>query len=208
MCILSILIYFDYLNKFRGKDIYIIENEGVWEVCNEGDEICFGNGNYGFETLHVRSNWEEFIANPNELFKKNFEDFKKWKFLNMGVSVCFFLQFILQQVFNICRDKKKVNRIPITIQLQANFVFAIVNTIVFQLIAGMMDYTDFLPKNAITKDYIDNLVAFVLILAFGRFFLLFLVIPDISKMLLTIFTMLIDVMPFAFIMVCYIVFAS
>ena len=82
------------------------------------------------------------------------------------------------------------------------------NQVVYQTITMVMDYKDFLPENRGTKDYIDYLVAFVLILAFGRFFLLFLVVPSISKMLLTIITMLIDVMPFAFIMVCYILFST
>jgi len=63
-------------------------------------------------------------------------------------------------------------------------------------------------ENQTQKDRIDMLVVVVLLLAMSRFFMLFLVLPSISKMLLTLVAMLIDVLPFAFIMACYIVIAT
>jgi hypothetical protein len=77
MCFLSILIYFDYLSKFRGIDVYVTKESGsnTWTICND-EEACFGNPNYGFESLKVRSNWVEFTNNREALIKQNFEEFK------------------------------------------------------------------------------------------------------------------------------------
>lgn len=55
------------------------------------------------------------------------------------------------------------------------------------------------------KNNFDYMMIFVLILSWIRFFIYFLVIRDISKMLLTIWEMLADTVSFIFIVVCYFV---
>lgn len=62
--------------------------------------------------------------------------------------------------------------------------------------------------NDAKKNNIDYAVALLLVLALGRFFILFLVVPSISKMLLTLVYMMIDVGPFLFIMICYLMFST
>jgi hypothetical protein len=47
------------------------------------------------------------------------------------------------------------------------------------------------------------MVAILMVLILSRFFILQLVVPSVSKMMLTLFAMLWDVMPFNFIMVVY-----
>lgn len=115
------------------------------------------------------------------------------------------LSFILQQVFNLCRDKK-VNMLVINKQIYMNVVFACTSSAVYWYITTMLDYKSMMDENQ--KNYIDYLVAFVLTLAWSRFFFLFLVVPSISKMILTLFTMLIDVGPFALLMLLYIILAT
>ena len=70
-----------------------------------------------------------------------------------------------------------------------NVVFACTSSAVYWYITTMLDYKSMMDENQ--KNYIDYLVAFVLTLAWSRFFFLFLVVPSISKMILTLFTMLI-----------------
>lgn len=59
--------------------------------------------------------------------------------------------------------------------------------------------------NPTMKNNFDYMMIFVLILSWIRFFIYFLVIRDISKMLLTIWEMLADTVSFIFIVVCYFV---
>jgi hypothetical protein len=58
------------------------------------------------------------------------------------------------------------------------------------------------------KNKVDLLVAGVLSLVFARPMLLFLVVPAVSKMLLTLVAMLIDVGPFSMLMFCYLFAAT
>ena len=58
------------------------------------------------------------------------------------------------------------------------------------------------------KKLIDWAVAIVFILALGRYFLLQLVVSEVSKMLLTLIYMVIDVIPFAVIMLAYMYLAT
>ena len=56
-----------------------------------------------------------------------------------------------------------------------------------------------------SKDTLDYLMIFVLVFSWLRFFIYFLVIRDISKMLLTIYEMLADTLSFILIVICYFV---
>lgn len=53
------------------------------------------------------------------------------------------------------------------------------------------------------KDMIDYMLTLVMTIALGRFFQLFLVVEKVSKMLLTLYVMILDVWPFAIIMLAY-----
>ena len=58
------------------------------------------------------------------------------------------------------------------------------------------------------RPYLDTLASVVVAAALIRFFLYFLLIGNISKMLLTLFYMVIDVIPFTLIFICYLLFIS
>ena len=57
------------------------------------------------------------------------------------------------------------------------------------------------------KSKIDWLVSIVIMLAYLRLFILFLVIPSVSRMLLTLAAMLKDVTEFFALMLCYLFFS-
>lgn len=63
-------------------------------------------------------------------------------------------------------------------------------------------------KKANDKDNVDILVTIVIVLGMYRFFILFLVVESISKMLLTLKVMVADVWPFMVIMLAYYLFGT
>jgi len=71
-----------------------------------------------------------------------------------------------------------------------------------------MHDAEFLMKGGKDKDMVDYLVALVISLTWFRLFMFFLVVPGVSNMLLTLVKMLVDVLPFGFIMICYLTFAT
>jgi len=115
------------------------------------------------------------------------------------MSAMLLLNFVLRMVFNIFKQQG-CNLLTPDKFLNIDVVFAISNAIIYWYIT-MQPYQVFADRNQ--KDQLDFLVVFVLMLNWGRFFMLFLVIPSVSKMLLTLVAMLVDVGPFAFIMACY-----
>ena len=132
------------------------------------------------------------------------ESFKKWAAFQYGISGVLILSFLFRQIFNICRDRK-VNMLVINKWIIIDVLFAVTSFILFYFISNFVDHEDIMNEQF--KDYIDNFVALVLALAWIRFFTMFLVVQEISKMILTLVNMLVDVIPFLFIMICYILFA-
>ena len=59
----------------------------------------------------------------------------------------------------------------------------------------------------VPKNKIDVVVALLMTLVLSRFFILQLVVPSVSKMMLTLFAMLWDVMSFNVIMLIYLIFS-
>jgi len=59
--------------------------------------------------------------------------------------------------------------------------------------------------NRTEKDKLDLMVALVFALLWARPFMLFLVVPSVSKMLLTLVAMLRDVIPLLTLVLCYII---
>ena len=75
-----------------------------------------------------------------------------------------------------------------------------VSLLVFQYIITH-DYTDLVDE--VKKNTIDWYVSIVIMLIWTRFFLFFLVVPSVSKMLLTLVAMVYDVKSFFMVMVAY-----
>lgn len=122
----------------------------------------------------------------------------------MTVSFLLMLSFILRQIFNFFQDPEE-NLLAVDKYLTLDFTFSTVNYLVFQYIVVLP--VSYILDNE-KKDTLDIMVVTVLMLNWSRFFVLFLVIPSVSKMLLTLISMLVDVGPFTLIMICYMIFAS
>ena len=114
------------------------------------------------------------------------------------------LSFFLRQIFNI-RKKKEVNLITLDKFLNIDVLCAVSSALIYWYIT-IQDYTVMLDDGS--KDFLDYLVAFVFILVWARPFMLFLVVPSVSKMLLTLVAMLIAVRGFSLLCICYLIWAT
>ena len=112
------------------------------------------------------------------------------------------LQIILRAVFNVCTKKKKVQIDKWSIMDAIN---AILNIFAFEFIINMPGWV---LEETQYKYYIDYLMIAVLIISWLRFFSYFLIVKEISKMLLTIYEMLADTLSFIFIVVCYLLIVA
>jgi len=83
-CMVILVIYFDYLDRFRGNDIYMESHLAangtvVTSICMDEDE-CYGVGNYDFSELKPR---KQYLTTEERLesSKVNLEAFKEWTLL-------------------------------------------------------------------------------------------------------------------------------
>ena len=83
--------------------------------------------------------------------------------------------------------------------------FAFIN---FAICFYMFNYGQQFFIDDLKSPYLDMLASVVVAVALIRIFLYFLLIGNISKMLLTLFYMVIDVIPFTLIFVCYLFFVA
>ena len=111
------------------------------------------------------------------------------------------LTLILRIAFNM-KKMNHINSIEMDVFIKGDVIFSIVSVLVFYVIS-VYPPTAFLKGNESQKDICDLLVCLVLILAFSKYFLLFLIQEEISKMLLTLIFMLIDVKNFTFVLLIY-----
>lgn len=82
---------------------------------------------------------------------------------------------------------------------------AALNIIAFEVIINIPMWV---LEDEQTKYMIDYLMIAVLIVSWLRFFIYFLIVREISKMLLTIYEMLADTLSFVFIVVCYLLIVA
>ena len=141
-------------------------------------------------------------TNQTLIFSQRFEDYMSthigWQY---GISGTLILSFILRQVFNV-RKKKEVNAIALDIFLQIDMMAAISSGLLFYILT----FTDTETLVDIEKkDVLDWIVAVVFVFIWAKPAILFLVVPSISKMLITLIFMLQDVAAFMVIMIIYII---
>jgi hypothetical protein len=82
---------------------------------------------------------------------------------------------------------------------------AALNIIAFEVIVNI---SSGILEDEQTKYMLDYLMIAVLIISWLRFFIYFLIVREISKMLLTIYEMLADTLSFVFIVVCYLLIVA
>jgi hypothetical protein len=99
-------------------------------------------------------------------------------------------------VFNIIADKK----VPLDKWTIMDAIMALMYILAVNIVASF-DYLFFMDDDK--KDYLDYFMIFVLIISWLRFFFYFLIIRDISKLLLTIVAMVGDTLNFLIFVTCY-----
>jgi len=112
------------------------------------------------------------------------------------------LNYIYRNIFNF---RTEGNTITTDIFIKLDIVFAVSSFCVFQYITTH-DYTDLVNEEK--KNTLDWLVSFVIMLIWSRFFLFFLVVPSVSKMLLTLVAMIYDVQSFFMVMAAYLLMGT
>lgn len=107
---------------------------------------------------------------------------------------------MLRLVFNTKIDTEVINPLEIDSYVKSDLLFSFIASFSqFFIVLLGADYI----KTEANKNVVDYLITLVMVVALGRFFQLFLVIEKVSKMLLTLYVMLLDVWPFAVIMLAY-----
>lgn len=128
-------------------------------------------------------------------------EYVNWNFFALFFSGGLLLQLILKVIYNTCA-KKKIGFDKWTIM---DSLSAFLNIFAVELVSGLRaeDFNN--PKK---KDIVDYFMIFVLCICWLRFFTYFLVIRDISKLLLILVAMIGDTLAFMFIVCCFILIMS
>jgi hypothetical protein len=95
------------------------------------------------------------------------------------------------------------NNLTVDTFLAVDIISAVYGAFVFWFVAFYSNPDTMMDTKK--KFRMNAMVAFLLVLVLCRFFILQLVVPNVSKMLLTLVSMLRDVKAFAFLMLCYII---
>jgi hypothetical protein len=82
---------------------------------------------------------------------------------------------------------------------------ALLNIGAFEFIVNMPIW---ILQQTSSKYLVDYLIIAILIISWLRFFIYFLLVREISKMLLTIYEMLTDTLSFVFIVMCYLLIVA
>lgn len=113
------------------------------------------------------------------------------------LSSSLLLQIVLRGIFNVLTKKQGVQIDKWSIMDALN---AVLNIFAFEFIIHMPTW---MFEDSKYKYNLDYLMIAVLIISWLRFFIYFLIVREISKMLLTIYEMLADTLSFVFIVICY-----
>ena len=134
--------------------------------------------------------------------KEKLELFKSYRFNQYAISAVILLNYLFRQYFNF---RTEGNAIETDVFVKLDILFALVSLGVFQFITTH-DYTDLVDE--VKKNTIDWYVTLVIMLIWSRMFIFFLVVPSVSKMLLTLIAMIYDVQSFFMVMVAYLLMGT
>ena len=205
--------YFNYLYLvlFRGNLDYVLEV--ISPVLNENEEPVMENGevvmqttyeirdfiwdfsNYDFPLLLPLTPSKTGDARINEL-KENLETYRSLQLLSLVCAASLIYQLVIKLVYNTFADKK----VPIDRWTIMDAFMAVMYIIAVNLVASF-DYKFFMDKYA--KDNLDNFMVVIMVISWARFFFYFLMIKEISKLLLTIVAMIGSTFSFLIFLGCY-----
>ena len=129
------------------------------------------------------------------------KSYVNWNSLALLFSGGLLFQLLLKIIFNIF-SKNKISIDKWTIM---DSLSAFLNIVAVQLITNIKPDLFLIPQ---TKDMVDYFMIFVLCIAWLRFFCYFLVIRNISKLLLILVAMIGDTLAFMFILCCFLLIVA
>jgi len=184
------------LHLFKGDRRYIKTTynnaTGEWEtiLLNFDEDASL----YDFDSVSLTPNKQD-DSRLQEL-AMNLLDYINWNFLALFFSCSLLFQLILKILFNMC---SKYN-VAIDKWALLDTICAVLNIVAVSIVSNISPY---LILNDTQKDYLDYFMILVQIVSWFRFFIYFLVVRSISKMLLTLIEMIGDTFSFLFIVACY-----
>ena len=118
-------------------------------------------------------------------------------------SLCY--SIALKLLFNTCAKPGKDYRVPIDRWSQFDLMSAVATLVVFPFILQSTP-EDMMSKEV--KDLLDYLMLVLILLQWCRFYLFFLMISELSKMILTFIAMVIDTIAFMFLVISYLIIVA
>lgn len=137
--------------------------------------------------------------------RDNLEQFKEWYpiILFLCCSLCYSVS--LKVLFNAFSKPGKDYKVPIDYWTKLDLISAVATLVGFPLIL-QTDPVGMMAKE--TKDILDYITLTLILLQWTRFYMFFLMISELSKMILTFIAMVIDTIAFMFIVIAYLIIMS
>mmetsp|Transcript_46451 Transcript_46451/g.61529 ORF Transcript_46451/g.61529 Transcript_46451/m.61529 type:complete len:315 (-) Transcript_46451:371-1315(-) len=133
------------------------------------------------------------------------QEFKDWYPLIVFLCGSLVYSTSLKLLFNTCAKPGKDYRVPYDRWTIMDTLSALITLIGFPIIANMT------PESLVekdSKDLIDMLMLTMIFLQWQRFYQFFLMISELSKMILTFISMIIDTIAFMFIVISYLIVSA
>jgi len=134
------------------------------------------------------------------MLQKNYEDYEFYRPIYFGLNMSLVYSFFLKIMFNVFAASHKREKIPIDKWTQAEIFCAVVSLLMMYL---LMNTSVENLMNHDYKNYLDYLICALSLIQFSRFFLYYLVINSVSRMLLTLIGMLVSCIPFIVLFVTF-----
>lgn len=182
---------FDYNFQYRYREHSI--NFIFWKefLCALSILIIFQYINYQYLNLFNIDEMSDLTeAEKRVKLEKNIDTYRNYNILAFLFSFSLIAQVVLKMIFNSCSNGRKL---PLD-------KWTVIDTLSALLyIASIFFVSNLTPDVFLdqkSKDYVDYFILLVLVVSWLRFFSYFLVIRDISKLLLTLIAMVTDTLAF------------
>lgn len=201
----------NYRTFFMGPRAYV----GMVADKETGEEtlqITESQGMYDFEEYDPEPQITD-IVQREELMKTKLEEFSKWYpiILFLCGSLCY--SVVLKLLFNALQkpdnnqnsEDNTSNKVLIDKWTKLDLISAVATLICFPLILQASP-TDLIDPDK--KSILDYIILMLHLLQWTRFYMFFLMISELSKMLLTFIAMVIDTIAFMFLVGAYLIIVS
>jgi hypothetical protein len=194
---------FDYNFQYRYRSHSI--NFIFWKefICALGILVIFQYINYQYLSLfNVDELKGTTDAEKTLEIEENISTYRNYNILAFVFSFSLIGHILLKAIFNTFST---TGSLPLDKWTIVDGVSAVLYIIAIFVVSNLTA-ADFLDPSS--KDYIDYFVLLVLCMSWIRFFSYFLVIRDISKLLLTLVAMIADTLAFIIIVACFLIIAA